>query len=340
MPRKTAQQRRIEQLLAKQSSAIEKAFIQAIAKAKLNVDRAELLRLLEAGQIERAAQLFRIERGVMFPISEAIRDAFIAGGMAVADDLPKGLSGRFGFDGRHPRAVNIATEQAARLLTAESETAMDNARAIIVDGLDTNRGLDSVARDLGGRKVGKRRVGGVIGLDAQQVQRQINLRAIVSDPDRIGEYFKDAGMKTARYSEGNRRFDARVRKAIKDGKALSAKDVDALVEAYKVKAGGARAKRVARNEAFVSQSSGRAESYQQMMGRPDVETATVRWQKSPRLEDREDHQQMDGKTITVGEMFTLPDGTQMAHPHDQRGGAKHNANCGCVGIYRVRLKRG
>lgn len=334
--RKSAQQRRIEQLLAKQSSAIEKAFIQAIAKAKLNVDRAELLRLLEAGQIERAAQLFRIERGVMFPISEAIRDAFIAGGMAVADDLPKGLSGRFGFDGRHPRAVKIAEQQAAALVTNISDDAIANARKVITDGIDTNRSLNSVARDLVGRKVGRTRRGGIIGLTEQQTDRMINLRSMLGDPDRIGEYFK--GNKP-RYKESNRRFDAMVRRAIKDGKALSAADVDKITDAYKAKASGNRAKVIARNEAFTAQAAGRDEGYQQLLDDGKVESVTKRWVHGLSENAREGHQQIDGTVVQGDEDFILPDGTRMSHPHDPRGGPHHSVGCRCTAFYRVRLPK-
>lgn len=335
MARKSAQQRRIEALLKAQSAAIQKAFLEAIAKAKLNVDRAELLRLLEAGQIERAAQLFRIERGVMFPISEAIRDAFIAGGMAVADDLPKGLSGVFGFNGSHPNAVRIAEQQAADLVTNISDDAISSARKVIVDGLDTNRSLNSVARDLVGKKVGRTRKGGIIGLTEQQTDRMINLRSMLGDPDRIGEYFK--GDKP-RYKESNRRFDAMVRRAIKDGKALSAADVDKITDAYKAKASGNRAKVIARNEAFTAQAAGRDESYRQLLDSGKVESVTVRWQHNHSVSARADHKYMDGTVIQLGETFDFG-GVRMKHPHDPAGGAEHSINCRCIAVHRVKHAR-
>lgn len=336
MARKTIQQQRIERLVAKQEKAIADAFRVAMAKAGNAIDRAALIRFLEAGDVERAVQLFRIERGVLFPLEEAVRNAFIAGGLSVADDLPKGLTGAFGFDGGHPRAAKWAQSKAAELVTYTSDENIAAARRVITEGLESNRGLQSVARDLAGRKVGKRRVGGIVGLTEQQTERMMRLRSMLRDPDQIGDYFKGNG---PRYRESDRRFDAMVRRAIRDGKALSAADIDKVAEAYKSKATKARAERVARTEAFTAQASGRDEAYQQVMGRDDVETVTVRWQHNLSQNPRDDHQAMDGTVITLGEDFVFPDGTRMKHPHDLRGGAEHSVGCKCTAFHRVRLAR-
>ena len=114
MAAKTAQQRRIEQLLRTQTASIRKAFVEAMAKASGAIDTAALVRMLEAGNIEAAAQLFRIDSGVMYPLQRAIQDAFIGGGLAVTQDLPKGLAGRFSFDGAHPRAVALEQNRRRR----------------------------------------------------------------------------------------------------------------------------------------------------------------------------------------------------------------------------------
>lgn len=337
MARKSQQQLRIERLLRKQSGAIEKAILEAIAKAKPNVDRAALIRFLEQGDIERAVQLFRIERGVLFPLENAIRDALIGGGLAAIDDLPKGLAGRFGFDGNHSRAVALAQQQAASLVTYVSDDAIASARKIIVEGLETNRSIKATARDLAGRRVGRRRVGGIIGLTEQQTDRMINLRSMLSDPDRVKEYFKGS---KPRYKESNRRLDGLVRKALKEGRALRPAEIERITEAYKVKATGARAKRVAENEAFTAQASGRNEAYQQLVDNGRVESATCRWQHNLSVNPREDHVGMDGAIKPVGEDFVFPDGTRMSHPHDPRGGAEHSNGCRCIGIYRIKLPRG
>jgi len=333
---KTAQQRRIEQLIRTQTAAIRKAFVEAMAKASSGIDTAALVRLLEAGNIEAAAQLFKIDSGVMYPLQRAIQDAFIYGGLAVTQDLPKGLAGRFSFDGAHPRAVALATEQAAALVTNISDDAIINARKVISDGLASNRALTGVARDLAGRRVGNRRVGGVLGLTQPQTDRAINIRSMLRDPARIAEYFEGGA---ARYKESDRRFDKLVRKAINDGRALSQADVDRVTDGYKAKATGNRAKTVARNEAFIAQATGRDESYRQMLEGGNVESVTVRWQHNLSVNPRDDHVAMDGTVIQLGETFNFPDGARMKYPHDPAGGAAHSIGCRCVAIHRVKLPR-
>jgi hypothetical protein len=342
MARKTAQQRRVEALLRTQTAAIRKAFVEAMAKASGTIDTAALVRLLEAGNIEAAAQLFRLDQGTLYPLQRAIQDAFIGGGLAVTQDLPKGLAGRFSFDGAHPRAVALATEQAAALVTNISDDAIINARKVISEGLQSNRSTNSIARDLGGRRVGNRRVGGVIGLDGPQTDRAIRIRSMLNDPEQIRGYFikdRKTGRMKPRYKESDRRFDKLVRDAIKNGKALSQADVDRVTDAYKAKATGARAKRVAEAEAFKAQTQGRDESYAQMLDRDDVEGVTKEWRRGFADDPREDHTAMDGTVIEFNETFNFPDAS-MKHSHDPAGGPKHNVKCSCFTFYRVRVPKG
>ena len=332
----SAQMRRIQSLLKNQTRSIQIAFNEAISRASTAIDRPTLIRLLEIGDVEAAAQLFRMDRAVLYPLEKAVQDAIIASGLSVTPNLPSVISGKFGFDGNHPRAVEIAQRQAANLVTYVDQDAVASARKVIADGIRTNRGLNAVARDLIGRKVGKRRVGGIIGLTEQQTDRMLNLRSMLTDPNRIGEYFNGD---LPRYKESDRRMDGRVRKAIRDGKSLSSKDANDIAEAYKVKASGARGRRVARAEAFTSQALGRREAYLQVAARDDVEAVTKTWIHGLSVEPRLDHQDLNGKTIGIDEMFSMGDGTLMFNPHDPQGGATHSLGCRCTCQYRVKVRK-
>lgn len=342
MPRKTAQQRRVEELLKKQTAAIQKAFKAAMQMAAGAIDERELVRLLELGQIERAAEMFRIERGVLFPLEEAVRNAFIGGGIAVADDLPKVLSGRFGFDGTHTRAIAWVEEMGAKLVTNIVEDAVNNARNVITDGVRENRSSGKIARELSGRRIGNRRVGGIIGLTEPQTDQLIRARSMLGDPEQIRDYFikdRKTGRMKPRYKLSDRRFDAKIKAAVREGRALSGSELEAALDAHKAKATGHRGRVVARNEAFTAQAASRDEAYRQMLDDGKVESATCRWQHNLSENARHNHQEMDGTVVQIGEDFVFPDGTRMSHPHDPRGGAEHSAGCKCVGIYRIRLPR-
>jgi hypothetical protein len=337
----TAQTRRVRAALAKLQPEIRKAFEQAIQQAAGAVDQAALIELLESNQIERAVELLRLNRAIMFPLDEAIRTVFIAGGTMVAADLPRGVSGRFGFDGRHVRAEAWVREHVGNLIQGIEQEGIETTRRVIREGLEAGRSSRVVAREITGRKVGTRRVGGYLGLTSEQTDQVLRARSILSDPDQIRDYFvkdRKTGRMKPRYKLSDRRFDTRIKKAIAEGKALSGKDLDDVIEAHRSKALGARGRLVAKTESHTALAAGREEAYQQLTDNPEVETVTVRWQKSPRINDRPDHLAMDGTVITFGETFNFAD-ARMKHPHDPAGGAKHVANCGCIAVYRARFRR-
>ena len=159
---------------------------------------------------------------------------------------------------------------------------------------------------------------------------------MLSDPDRIPEYFKGS---RPRYKESDRRLDGLVRRAIKDGRALSAADVDRVSQAYASKALGNRAKVVAENETFTAIANGRDEAYTQLNDSDRVDYVEVGWQHNLTKNARPDHKDMDGKKVRLGELFEFPDGTKMRRPHDPAGGVAHSANCHCTAFYRVKLPR-
>jgi hypothetical protein len=337
----TAQTRRVRDAIAKLEPQIRKAFEQAIQQAAGAVDQGALLELLEAGQIERAVELLRINRAMLFPLDEAIRASFIIGGTMVAADLPRGISGRFGFDGRHVRAEAWVREHVGDLIQGIERESIETTRRVIRDGIDAGRSSRVVAREITGKKIGTRRVGGYLGLNSDQTDQVLRARSILSDPEQIRSYFtKDTktGRMKPRYKLSDRRFDARIKKAIAEGRALSGKDLDDVIESHRSKALGYRGRVIAKDQANSALSAGRDEAYAQMLDNPEVETVTVRWQKSPRENDRPDHQAMDGTVITLGETFNFS-AARMKYPHDPAGGAKHNLGCGCIAVYRVRFRR-
>lgn len=337
----TGQAKRIRDAIAKLEPTIRKAFERAITQAAGAVDQRALLAALDAGDIERAVQILRLNQAMLFPFDDAIRAGFIAGGMSVAADLPRGLAGRFAFNGRHIRAEAWAREHVGGLIQGIEADGIETTRRVIREGLEAGRSHKAVAREITGRKVGNRRVGGYLGLTTQQADSVINARSILSDPERIREYFirdEKTGRMKPRYQLSDRRFDVRVKKAIAEGKALSGPDLDQVIEAHRSKALGYRGKLIAKNEAHTAAAAGREEAFRQVIEDPEVETVTVRWQHNLSKEPREDHKAMDGTVITMGETFDFPD-ARMKHPHDPAGGAKHSAHCRCIAVYRVRFRR-
>ena len=327
------QQRQIEALLRTHTREIREAFLTAIRSANEAVDRRALIRALESGNIEAAVRLFRVDEGVLFPLQDAVRGSYVAGGQAISETLPKTIAGQFGFNGAHLRAEAYLRQTGAALVTNINESAMEAARVVITEGIQENTGTRAIARRLTGVLEGNRRVGGVIGLTAPQAQAiergMSNLSS--GDPARMREYL--------RLKERNRNFDGMIRRAIEGDATLSRADLDRIRLAHTNRSLKLRGDRVARNEAFVGQAAGRNEAWRQVAERGDVEDVTIRWQHSPQINGRIDHIEMDGEVISIGQDFVLPDGTRMAHPHDPRGGPGNLVNCKCVSIYRPVVAR-
>lgn len=322
------QTRLIAALIKKLQPAIRDAFIEAMSRASGGVDQQALIAALEARDLERAMIALRLNQAMLFPLEEAIRAGFVAGGLSIAPALPKAIASNFGFDGRSPRADEWMKTEGAKLIQSIQEDTLDMTRIVIRAGIENGTPPASVARSITGKMVQGKRQGGFLGLTAQQTDSVIRGRAklLSGEAAQMQEYLK--------LKLRDHRYDQTIRRAIADETRLSATTVDNIIEAHKVKALKYRGEMIAKNEAFSAQAAGRGEGYKQVLERADVETVTVRWQHNLSEKPREDHVEMSGTVIELGETFDFPD-ARMEHPHDPAGGAKHSIGCRCVAIYRV-----
>lgn len=328
-----AQERELRDALAKLEPKIRRAFDEAIARAALSVSQAELATLIEAGQIEDAVQLLRLDQSLFWPLHEAIRGGYVTGGNLGGKIAPRGLSGWFGFNGRHPRAEAWVQENGAELIQGITEEGVETTRRVIASGLSEGRSSLAVAREITGKMVGKKRVGGYLGLTAQQADSIISGRSKLysGDPDLMRAYL--------RLKLRDKRFDKTILKAIREGRAIVGRQLDQIMDAHRSKALGYRGRVIAKHQARQALAAGREEGIEQLRDNPEVETVTARWQHNRSLEPRLDHQAMHGTVIEAGEHFEFPDGTRMRRPHDDGAPAGHTIGCNCMVIYRVRLRR-
>lgn len=162
-----------------------------------------------------------------------------------------------------------------------------------------------------------------IGLTSQQSDWVTNYRRALEQ----GDYVRATG-----YELSSGQADRTLRSYADRGKTLTPAQIDDFTERYRQNAITLRATTIARTEALANAHAGVDDAIQQAIRRGDLEADQLEkeWHSrgaSPRA--RPDHQAMDGVRIPVGRDFELPDGTLMSRPGDRRGGAKHNANCGC-----------
>lgn len=330
------QQRQIRDLVAKHGPLIRQAFEAAIQNARGALDFAALVEAIQINDLDRAAQLLRINQAVLWPLEEAIRTTVYAGAATVA--TPKSIAGAFTFNGRHPRAERIIAEMGARLVTEIGSPGVEPIRAMILQAQQEGIGAQATARRLAGtvNKATGIRQGGIMGLDGPRAQRSARVREILADKDQIADYF--IGTKP-RYTGTDRRFDAQVRKAISEGRALDKPAIERIAKLHDAKLLKARGETIAKDQAFTAQAQGRREAYQQIMDSGKVERITKRWQHASAKDPRHDHQALDGKEVDLNEAFVMGDGTQMQMPHDPSAGPQHKLGCRCSVIYIPKFRR-
>lgn len=329
----TAESARLRQALDRLEPALRDAFIRAVQDNASAVDLSELARLIEVGDVEGAARLVVPSEAQLFQVIEEVRSGVIEGGLLVQP--PALLRGSFAFNGRHQRAEQLVATQGAELVQGIQSETLAATRAAITAGLEEGRGNRAVALEITGRRdpATGQRTGGILGLTVEQTDAIMRARAILSDPDRLEEYFKADG--APRYKLSDRRFDGLIRKAIAGKVRLTAADIDKIIEAHKSKSLKFRGALIAKNEAARAIAAGQYEAYAQMQEDPRIAYVSLTWSHGLSVEPRPDHVAMSGTVVRLGQSFVFPEGVAMKHPHDPLAPARHVLNCRCVAIYRA-----
>lgn len=163
-----------------------------------------------------------------------------------------------------------------------------------------------------------------IGLTPHQEQHVANYRRALESGDltnALGRDLRDA------------RNDRRLRRAREAGEELDPAYIDKLVEGYRESYVTHRATTIARTEALRNANEGVGDAINQAIDRGEVDPDLMikTWHaRRAGSRARDQHQAMNEVSARIDEDFVLPDGTRMTRPGDPRGGAEHNANCGCT----------
>lgn len=313
---------------------LEKAFKEAINDFANSVDYGELVRLIEAGNIDGAVDLFRADASVFSRLRDAVYSAYATGGQLTEPLAPSALVGVFRFDSLQAAAIRWVQDHTGTSIQGITDQTLQAVRQVITEGLADGTSSSILARSIVGTKVGKTRVGGFLGLTTQISDSIVSGRRklLSGDPRLMKEYLA--------LELRDHRYDKLIKMAIRDGRVLTKAKVEEIIQAHKMKALGHRGKTIAKFESHQALTAGRVEGMRQIMARPDVEGVTKRWQHNLSVEPRQEHVMMDGETIQFEDKFILPDGTVMEWPHDENAPAEHTINCRCMAIFRVQLKKG
>lgn len=313
-------------LLSEAQQRIREGFLVSVYDIRSEVTVAEVAASIADG----SAIAITVDQVFFGPLDEAMRQSYVESMRALRPpryvrDPATGNRLVVRFDGRHPRAEAWMRQQSSRLITEIVSSQREAIQVALEAGLADGRNPRRVALDIVGRinRATGRREGGIIGLHRQFADYVVNARRELENLN--SSYFQRM--------RRDRRFDSMVRKAIREGKPLSAADVDRIVNRYSDRLLALRGETIARTEALTGLTAGRDEAMQQLVEtgvvQPQDVRITWRWTGGATPPGRDMHREMDGKSVGLNEMFVMPDGVMMRFPHDPAGGAEHNANCRC-----------
>ncbi len=252
-------------LLDGMAPAFQKAFLQAIADKKSDVQLAALINAITKGDTAAVGRLLALGPEYFMPLDTMLREAQLTGGGLVLEDVKRmarraGVDAVARFNGRNYRAESFLRDQSSKLITRISDSTRTLTQTILHDGMVAGRGPRSVALDLVGRydRQAGRRIGGVIGLtkgDVETSQRALEqLRS--GDPKQLNAYL---GRK-----QRNKTYDRMVHRALREGRPIPADTARKIVGRYQDKLLFKRGETIARTELLQSLHAAQNEGFQQL----------------------------------------------------------------------------
>ncbi len=232
----------------------------------------------------------------------------------------------------HWNQANPGAEQYLRYASSDLITLLDDdtrraVRVALNNGYAQGRGPRQIALDIAGRRVGQRRVGGIIGLNEPQTQWVTNMRAYLQNR----ELSRVLGM-----TKRDRRFDSLLRR----GDPLSSTQIDRMTQAYSDRLLKLRADTIARTETAHAVEAAKTEAFQQYVDKSGVPEQYIirRWDHPGGRNSRDWHSEMNGMEVRgLTTPFITPRGAALMYPHDTSlgAGAEEVANCRCMQTIRV-----
>lgn len=314
------------------------AFLAAINDIANSVTLRVIVERLEKGDVPGAIEAIGLDPQAFERLERAIADAYAGGGEAEVGHLPalrepSGARVVFRFGTRNTAGERELREHSSTLVTRIVADQRDAIRSALSDGLARGDNPRSTALDVVGRinRTTNRRTGGIIGLTAAQERYVASARAELASGD---------AMQMTRYlgrERRDKRFDRTITKAIREGKALPADTVTAIVGRYSDKLLDLRGEMLARTETMTALAKGRDDAMRQQInaGKVAERDVTKRWQSAKDERVRHTHRILDGRTAPMNGFFASPSGAMLRHPGDPNAPAAEIVGCRCFMSYKV-----
>ncbi len=332
-------QQQLNALIDSLEPSVEQAVRNASAEIRSEIVLREVIEWLERYDVEGAINALHIEAEAFRPLTEAVRQAYNQGGVLVTQNMqkistPEGARVVVRWDGDNQRAEQIIRTKAAQLVTLVAEDTKEMLRERIASGFSQGQGPKTIATAIAGRidKVTGKRVGGVIGMTAQQGRAVEKARVALSTGD-------VEGMKAyLGLSKRAKRYDARVRKAIEAGKPVDKETLDKITTKLTAAYVDLRGQTIARTETMMAVSASQHEAYQQGLDKAgrDASLVTRTWRSAGDKRVRHTHAVLNGqKVVGMDLAFQSPSGAMLRYPGDTSlgAGAAEVIGCRCICVY-------
>lgn len=307
---------------------IRDAFLEVVNMIITDTTIRELTEAIERGNPEAVFQALGIQEAVWAPLEDALRDAYMAAGVAFGATFPPVLPSPTGslvfrFHMRNPYVEKWLAERSGTLIQAITQDIRDNVREVLRSGAERGINPRRVALDIVGRldRAKGKRTGGIVGLTSNMQRWADSARRRLQqlDPAYLGMELRD------------KRFDKLVRRAIDTGTALKAEEIDRLVTRYIDNALRFRGENIARTEVAAAQSAAEQEAIRQVVAKGVIpaSAATKVWDATMDGKERPSHGAMDGQTVQYDQPFITPAGHRLMHPGDTSLDAPTSEVAGC-----------
>lgn len=298
-------------------------YLAEVSRIRASSTLAQVLAAIQSGNALVQRDIFS---GRYAKLAEDLRAAYIAGGNAEADSLPRKL--RTEFDPTRDSAQRAIVTAQRDMVTVLAREQGDAIQAIISHGQDIGIAPPRIARNL----LGVGGEGGVVGLSGQDVQWLTNTRNQLAsgDPAIMRGYFDRV--------RRDRRYDGIVQRAIDAGRPVSQADIERITQRYAARLLDTRAETVASIQTVEAYNAGRNQLYAQMIEDGlDPARITKRWKSRGDEKVRLSHRAMNGQVVPGGAPFITPRGARMMHPGDSSLGAPMSeiARCRCRSVWRI-----
>lgn len=322
--------RMLNALIDRFTPDIKSAFIASIADITDTAAVTAMIDAIQSGDVLRAFRATGMSDAAMRPLTRMVETAFETGGVTVTRTFPMQMTDAgasiIHFDIRNSRAEAWLRDHSSQLVTRITSETQQNIQTIVEAGMRTGRNPRNIALDIIGRVDDKGvRTGGIIGLTGPQTKWVANAREELTGVPPDEAYFSRV--------QRDRRFDSTVRKAINEGRGLTAGEVDTLTRRYSDNLLQLRGETIARTEAMTALAKSQDEAIRQAIdtGTLNARHVTKVWDATGDARTRPTHMAMDGQRVGMDAAFVTDTGAQLMFPLDTSLGApaSETINCRC-----------